>query len=73
MAKSVNQVILIGRLTADVELRATASGKNVATFTLAVDKMGNQQQAGKPYFDFCVVIACEQLAELMQQDTSKGS
>ena len=73
MAKSVNQVILIGRLTADVELRATASGKNVATFTLAVDKMGNQQQAGKPTADFFEVTAWEKLAELMQQYTSKGS
>lgn len=73
MAKSVNQVILIGRLTADVELRATTSGKNVATFTLAVDKMGNQQQPGKPTADFFEVTAWEKLAELMQQYTSKGS
>lgn len=73
MAKSVNQVILLGRLTADVDLRATTSGKNVASFTLAVDKMANQQKDGESSADFFDVTAWEKLAELMQQYTSKGS
>lgn len=68
MAKSVNQVILLGRLTNDVELRTTTSGKNVATFSLAVDKMGNQEGA-----DFFEVTAWEKLAELLSQYTHKGS
>lgn len=73
MAKSVNQVILLGRLTADVDLRATQSGKNVASFTLAVDKMANQQKDGESSADFFDVTAWEKLAELMSQYTSKGS
>lgn len=68
MAKSVNNVILLGRLTADVDLRVTTSGKNVASFTLAVDKSGKQEGA-----DFFDVTAWDKLAELLQQYTSKGS
>ena len=34
---SINRVVLTGRLTKDVELRATPSGANVASFTIAVD------------------------------------
>lgn len=66
MAKSVNQVILLGRLTADVELRSTASGKNVASFSLAVDRNGEGA-------DFFEITAWEKTAELLQQYTGKGS
>ena len=68
MAKSVNQVILMGRLTADVELKSTTTGKNVAQFTLAVDKGGQQEGA-----DFFEVTAWDKLAELLSQYTQKGS
>ena len=68
MAKSVNQVILLGRLTRDVELRTTTSGKNVASFSLAVDKGGNQEGA-----DFFDITAWDKLAELLDIYTSKGS
>ena len=34
----MNKVILMGRLVKDPEIRYTQSGKNVATFTLAVDR-----------------------------------
>ena len=37
----MNQVILIGRLTKEPETRTTASGTEVATYTLAVDKFGD--------------------------------
>ena len=36
----MNQVVLTGRLTKDPELRTTTSDKQVASFTLAVDKYG---------------------------------
>lgn len=66
MGKSVNQVFLIGRLTRDVELRTTTSGKNVATFSLAVDR-------GQDQTDFFDVTAWEKTAELVNQYTQKGS
>ena len=66
MGKSVNQVILLGRLTRDAELRTTGGGKNVTEFSLAVDK-GNDEAS---FFD---VVAWEKTAELVSQYTSKGS
>jgi single-strand DNA-binding protein len=66
MAKSVNQVFLIGRLTRDSELRTTTSGKSVATFSLAVDR-------GQDATDFFEVTAWEKTAELVNQYTQKGS
>lgn len=68
MAKSVNQVILLGRIVQDIEVRTTTSGKNVAQFSLAVDKAGSQEGA-----DFFEVTAWEKLAELLGQYTHKGS
>lgn len=68
MAKAVNKVFLIGRLTKDVELRSTPSGKQVASATLAVDK-GNKDE-GTNFFD---LTAWDKTAELMSQYTQKGS
>lgn len=68
MSKSVNQAILLGRLTADPELRSTSNGKQVTSFTLAVDKMANQEGA-----DFFEVTAWDKLAELLRDYTKKGS
>lgn len=55
---SINRVVLTGRLTRDVELRATASGANVASFTIAVDnnysKDQNNNAANQASFISCV-------------------
>ena len=66
MAKSVNNVFLMGRLTQDVELRSTSGGKKVTEISLAVDK-GNDEAA------FFNVVAWEKTAELLSQYTGKGS
>lgn len=67
MAKSINQVILMGRLTRDPEQRTTTSGKTIASFSLAVDRGGQDDQA-----DFFDVTAWEKLAELVVQYLGKG-
>lgn len=67
MARSINQVILMGRLTRDPEQRTTASGKTVVSFSLAVDRGGQDDQA-----DFFEVTAWEKLGELVMQYLSKG-
>lgn len=67
MARGINQVILMGRLTRDPEMRTTASGKNVCSFGLAVDRQGQEGQA-----DFFDVIAWEKTGELVNQYLSKG-
>lgn len=67
MARSINQVILLGRLTRDPEARTTPSGKTVVNFSLAVDRAGQDDQA-----DFFDVTAWEKLGELVTQYLSKG-
>lgn len=67
MARSINQVMLLGRLTRDPEMRTTPTGKNVTSFTIAVDKPG--QDDGADFFD---VTAWEKLGELVNQYLSKG-
>ena len=67
MAKSINQVILMGRLTRDPETRTTSTGKTIASFSLAVDRGGQDDQA-----DFFDVTAWEKLGELVTQYLSKG-
>lgn len=67
MAKSINQVILMGRLTRDPEMRTTTTGKTIASFSLAVDRGGEGDQT-----DFFDVTAWEKLGELVNQYLSKG-
>ena len=67
MAKAINQVILMGRLTRDPEMRTTPSGKSVTSFSLAVDRAGSDDTA-----DFFDVTAWEKLGELVEQYLSKG-
>jgi len=67
MAKSINQVILMGRLTRDPETRTTTTGKTITSFSIAVDRGGQDDQA-----DFFDVTAWEKLGELVSQYLSKG-
>jgi len=76
----MNQVVLIGRLTRDPELRFIAgSGRAVANFTLAVDKnmsrdkKAEMQAQGKPTADFIRIVAWGKTAELCANYLSKGS
>lgn len=67
MARSINQVILMGRLTRDPETRTTPKGKSVTSFSIAVDRQTQDDQA-----DFFDVTAWEKLGELVSQYLSKG-
>ncbi len=67
MAKSINQVILMGRLTREPEQRTTTTGKLIVSFSLAVDRGG--QDDGADFFD---VTAWEKLGELVAKYLSKG-
>ena len=66
----LNNVVLIGRLTKDPELRYTPSGVAVASFTLAVDRpfaKEGQQQA-----DFIPVVVWNKQAENCANYIGKG-
>lgn len=67
MARSINQVILLGRLTRDPEQRTTTSGKNVVSFSIAVDRQSQDDQA-----DFFNITAWDKLGDLVMQYLSKG-
>ena len=68
MAKSINQVMLMGNLTRDPETRTTKSGKKVVQFGLAVGRQGTAD--GVDYID---VVAWEKLGELIEKYLNKGS
>ncbi len=67
-----NKVILMGRLTADPELKQSQSGTSVTSFSLAVDrrytKEGQEKQA-----DFITIVAWRQTAEFVCRYFGKGS
>lgn len=66
----LNRVILIGRLTADPELRYTPSGTPVANFRLAVDRM--RSQAGEKQTDFITIVLWSKQAEFAANYLGKG-
>lgn len=73
MARSFNQVILMGNLTRDPELRQTPGGQNVCSFSLALNRSykgsdGNWQEAT----DYIDVVAWGPLGERVAQYLSKG-
>ncbi|MEW5945023.1 MAG: single-stranded DNA-binding protein [bacterium] len=67
----LNRVVLIGRLTADPEIRYTGSGIPKLNFTLAVDRPF-QSAKGDKQTDFIPIIAWRKLAEVCKEYLSKG-
>lgn len=67
----MNKLTIIGNLTRDPELRTTSAGKDVCTFTVAVNrrKTGNNQQQEA---DFFRVSAWDGLAKSCGQFLEKG-
>lgn len=63
----MNRVILIGRLTKPIEMRRTNTGKDVGTFTLAVNRVGSENA------DYIRCTAWNKLASNMYQYTTTGS
>ena len=67
----MNKAILMGRLTADPEMRHTTTGKSVCTFRLAVNRrfvrQGEEQQA-----DFFPIVAWEKTGEFCNNYFRKG-
>src|SRR4028118_1700523 len=68
---SYNRVILIGRLTRDPELKYTAGGLAVTTFSIAVDRKF-KNQAGERQTDFFRCKAWRQKAEFVATYVGKG-
>lgn len=68
----INNVVLMGRLTAEPELKSTANGVEVTSFTIAVErsytKSGEQRQA-----DFIDCVAWRKTGAFICQYFKKGS
>ncbi len=67
----MNKVILMGRLTADPELKTTPNGISVTSFSLAVDR-NYVKQGGERKTDFINVVAWRQRAEFICRYFTKG-
>lgn len=68
----MNKVILVGRLTADPELRQTQSGVASCRFTVAVDRKFADKNTGEKQSDFINCVAWRQTAEFVSRYFNKG-
>lgn len=67
----LNKVIIMGRITKDLEVRMTPSGTAVLRFTVAVDRMP-AKQGGEKQTDFINCVAFGKRAEFINQYFGKG-
>src|SRR3989449_8998180 len=74
MAKSVNKVILVGRLGRDPELKYTASGVPFCRFSMATDDVWNDKASGERQerTEWHNIVAWDRLAEIWNQYLTKG-
>ena len=66
-----NLVVLTGRLTADPELKTTANGIPVTTFSIAVNR--NYRSGAESQADFINIVAWRQTAEFVTKYFKKGN
>ena len=68
----LNHIVIMGRLTRDPELRRTASGVAVASFTVAVDRDFGKSENGEKETDFIDCVAWRQTGEFVSKYFTKG-
>ncbi|BDD37914.1 single-stranded DNA-binding protein [Streptococcus ruminantium] len=68
----INNVVLVGRMTKDAELRYTPSNVAVATFTLAVNR-NQKNENGEREADFINCVIWRQAAENLANWAKKGA
>ncbi|MFH5812093.1 single-stranded DNA-binding protein [Companilactobacillus sp. FL22-1] len=68
----INRVVLVGRLTKDLELRYTSNGAAVASFTVAVNRQFTNSN-GDREADFINCVIWRKAAENFANFTNKGS
>lgn len=71
--KSVNKVMLLGNVTRDPELKATANGQSVCTFGLATNRVWKDQSGEKQSLaEYHNLVAWGGLADFIAQNVKKG-
>ena len=68
----LNKIIIMGRLTADPELRRTGNGIAVTSFTLAVDRDFSSKDGGEKETDFIDCVAWRNTGEFVAKHFTKG-
>lgn len=70
----INNLVLVGRLTKDVEVKKTQSGLSVASFTIACDRRLSQEQKnnGEQSADFISCVAWRGSADFLGSYAHKG-
>ena len=69
----LNHIVIMGRLTRDVEMRYTQSQLPVASFTVAVDRDFGKGDNGEKQTDFINCVAWRQTADFVNKYFHKGS
>lgn len=70
----LNQIVLMGRLTRDPELRRTGTGIPVTSFTIAVDRdFSSNKESGEKETDFIDIVVWRSTAEFVDKYFRKGS
>ena len=70
---SFNKVILIGNMTADPELKQTAGGISVCSFSIAVNRRFAKADQGQQNVDFINIVTWRQQAEFVSRYFKKGN
>ncbi len=74
MAKGVNKVFLLGNVGKDPEIRSTAGGMTVASFTLATaDRRKDQQGNWQDSTEWHNLVAFQRTAEIVRDYVKKGT
>lgn len=68
----LNRIIIMGRLTADPELRRTGTGIAVTSFTLAVDRDFSGKDSNEKETDFIDCVAWRNTGEFVAKHFTKG-
>lgn len=71
---NLNKVVIVGRLTADPELRTTTSGTHVVSFSIATNRNWTDKDgARKEETEFHNIVAWGRQADVVNQFSKKGS
>ena len=70
---NLNKAMIIGNLTRDPEVKTTPSGQNVATFSVATNRVWTNAQGQKQEaVEYHNIVAWGKLAEICGQYLNKG-
>ena len=73
MGAGINNVVLVGRLVRDPELKKTTSGISYCRFTVACDRMKKKDSQEDPGADFIPCVAWRQAADFITGYGEKGN